>query len=92
MNGDNSQAASIIARILRLQEERDAITGDIREVYAEAKANGHDKTALGAAIARIRKRDAGKLTAVEEAETIRDLYIAAYDQSASHTYAREAGK
>lgn len=33
---------SFIERIERLAEEKDALTGDIREVYSEAKGNGFD--------------------------------------------------
>lgn len=81
----NSQIKSIIDRIIRLQEEVDAIKADIREVYAEAKSNGFDKTALGAAVTRIRKREEGKLTALEQAEQERDLYVDAYDGTADAT-------
>ena len=45
------QIKSIIERILRLKEEQDALASDIRDVYAEAKSNGHNKTALGQAVA-----------------------------------------
>ena len=33
---------SFIERIERLAEEKDALTGDIREVFSEAKGNGFD--------------------------------------------------
>ncbi len=80
-----SQIKNLIDRILRLQEEIDWIEEDIREVYAEAEGNGFDKTDLGAAVARIRKRKEGKLSAVEQAEEERDLYVAAYDGTADAT-------
>jgi uncharacterized protein (UPF0335 family) len=86
----NSQIKSIIDRILRLQEEVDAAKEAIREVYAEAKGNGLDKTVLGAAVLRIRKREAGKLSAVEQAEEERDLYVAAYDGTVDATHTHEA--
>lgn len=51
------QVKSIIERILRLHAESDELAAGIREVYGEAKANGYDKTALGAAVRAIRQRD-----------------------------------
>jgi uncharacterized protein (UPF0335 family) len=37
---------TIADRIMRLTEERDAISEDIRDIYAEAKCNGYDVAAL----------------------------------------------
>lgn len=84
----DNQLKTIIARILRLHAEEDEIKADRREVYAEAKANGYDKTALGAAVATIRKRDKVGEEAIAERDAIVSLYVSAYD-SASHTYAYE---
>jgi len=42
------QLRSIVERIERLEEEKKTIAGDIKEVYAEAKANGFDIKALRA--------------------------------------------
>jgi uncharacterized protein (UPF0335 family) len=66
---------SFVQRIERLKEEQDAIADDVREVYAEAKAMGFDKTALGQVVAIRRKRakDAQKF---EELSAIVDLYTA----------------
>lgn len=47
---------AIIERIERLEEEKAALAGDIREVYAEAKSSGYDTKALRAII-RLRKQD-----------------------------------
>ncbi|HZH10588.1 MAG TPA: GapR family DNA-binding domain-containing protein [Microvirga sp.] len=89
-DGSNVEpVASFMDRILRLKSEEDQIKEDIKSVYAEAKATGFDKTALGDAIARIRKmqKDPEKLS---ERETIRDLYLQAYeDASRTHAHARE---
>ena len=82
-NGDH--ARSIMQRILRLQEEVDALKADIREVYAEAKAHGYDKAAMGDAIRIIRKREKDA-AGFEERSAIVDLYLAAFDQS-SHVHA-----
>lgn len=66
----HSQLHSLVQRIERLEEEKQAIADDIREVYAEAKANGFDTKALRH-IVKLRKRDAGE---VAEFEAIVDAY------------------
>src|SRR5689334_25078769 len=50
------QLKSIIERIERLEEEKKAISDDIRDVYAESKGNGYDVKALRAVV-RLRKQD-----------------------------------
>lgn len=50
------QLKSIIERIEHLEEEKKAISSDIRDVYAEAKGNGYDVAALRTVI-RLRKQD-----------------------------------
>ncbi len=79
------QLKSVIERILRIHEEEDELKADRREVYAEAKANGYDKTALGAAVSIIRKREKDA-AGFEERNAMVDLYLAAFDGS-SHTHA-----
>lgn len=46
------QLKSIVERVEKLAEEKDAITSDIRDVYEEAKGNGYDTKALRVVIAR----------------------------------------
>lgn len=83
------QIKAFVDRILRLKEEAASIKGDIREVYAEAKGNGLDKTVLGKVVGYVEKRAAGAAD-LQEAEALFDLYLSAYDgASASHTHARE---
>ncbi len=53
------QLRAIIERIERLEEEKAALTADIREVYAEAKGNGFDTKALRT-IVRMRKQEDSK--------------------------------
>jgi uncharacterized protein (UPF0335 family) len=53
------QLRTIVARIERLEEEKAALSTDLREVYAEAKGNGFDVKALRSVI-RLRKQDANK--------------------------------
>lgn len=75
--GDNSsrfakdQLKAFVERIERLEEEKKAIADDIRDVYAESKANGFDVKALRKIIA-IRKQDADKR---REHEAIVDTYM-----------------
>lgn len=61
---------SIVERIERLEEERKAIGGDIKDIFAEAKSAGFDVKVLRQLIA-IRKREPAE---VEEQETLLDVY------------------
>lgn len=67
----HDQLRSIIERIERLEEEKAAISGDIKEVYAEAKGNGFDVKILRQVV-RIRKQDK---TERQEQDAILDLYL-----------------
>ena len=49
---------SIVDRIERLEEERKALGGDIRDIYAEAKSAGFDVKVLRQLI-RVRRQEAG---------------------------------
>ena len=69
----HGQLKSIVERIERLEEEKKVIAGDIKEVYAEAKANGFDTKILRKVI-RIRKMDAAERSTEEE---MLDLYLSA---------------
>ena len=70
--GSNSanQLKSFVERVERLSEEKKSIRDDIRDVYAEAKANGFDVKALRD-IVRLRTQDAEKL---REHEAIVETY------------------
>lgn len=67
------QLLSVIERIERLNEEKQGIADDIREVYGEAKANGYDTKVLRAIIT-LRKQDAAER---EEQDALMDLYLTA---------------
>lgn len=58
--GHNSDAAdrlrSFIERVERLEEERSALSADLREVYAEAKGSGFDTKTMRAVV-RLRKME-----------------------------------
>ena len=64
---------SLIERIERLEEERTALSGDIREVYSEAKGFGFD-TKVIRQVVRLRKLDRADR---QEQEAILDLYLSA---------------
>ena len=65
------QLRAIVARIERLEEEKAALSADLREVYAEAKGNGFDVKTLKSVI-RIRKQDENKR---REAEAVLTTYL-----------------
>ncbi len=67
------QLKAIIERIERLEEEKKAISDDIRDVYAESKGNGYDVKALRT-IVRLRKQDPNER---QEQETIIETYMQA---------------
>ncbi|HEX4160487.1 MAG TPA: DUF2312 domain-containing protein [Rhizomicrobium sp.] len=67
------QLKSLVERIERLEEEKAALTADIREVYSEAKGNGFD-TKIVRQVVRLRKLDRADR---QEQEAILDLYLAA---------------
>ncbi|MBV8425763.1 MAG: DUF2312 domain-containing protein [Hyphomicrobiales bacterium] len=64
---------AFVERIERLEEEKTSIAGDVKEVYAEAKAQGFDTKILRKVVA-LRKRDAAER---REEEEILDLYLQA---------------
>ncbi len=64
------QLKSYIERIERLEEEKAALATDIREVYAEAKANGYD-TKIMRKVISLRKVDAAER---EEQDQLLELY------------------
>lgn len=61
---------SIVGRIERLEEERKALGGDLKDIYLEAKSAGFDVKVLRQLI-RIRKQEPAD---VEEQETLLDIY------------------
>lgn len=61
---------SIIERIERMEEERKALAGDIKDIFTEAKSAGFDVKVIRQII-RIRKQDPED---VEEQDTLLDIY------------------
>ena len=66
-----AQLKSVVERIERLEEEKREITEQVKEVYAEAKANGFDVKTLRKVVA-LRKKDAKDR---QEEEAMLDLYL-----------------
>jgi len=64
---------TIIERLERLEEDKQAVMTDMKEVFAEAKGEGYDVKALRKVI-RLRKIDRAKR---EEEDAILDLYMSA---------------
>ena len=69
------QLKSFIDRIERLEEERAALSADIKEVYSEAKGTGFD-TKIMRQVIRLRKLEKADF---QEQEAILDLYLSALD-------------
>lgn len=65
------QLRALVERIERLEDEKTALAGDIREVYAEAKSHGFD-TGILRRVVRLRKQDA---TERQEQEALLDVYM-----------------
>ncbi len=61
---------SIVERIERLEEEKNALAGDIKDIFAEAKSAGFDIKALRTLISLRRKEPAE----VEEQDALVTLY------------------
>jgi uncharacterized protein (UPF0335 family) len=64
---------AFIERVEKLEEEKKALSDDIKDVYAEAKGNGFDVKILRKIIS-MRRQDKDKR---REEEEILDLYLAA---------------
>ena len=73
--GGNAQGRlrSLIERLERLDEDKQAVMADMKEVFAEAKGEGYDVTILRKLLS-LRKKDKAKL---QEQNAILQLYAAA---------------
>jgi len=73
MSEDNVAADQLrlfIERIERLEEEKKGIADDVKDVYAEAKANGYDTKTMRA-IVRLRRMESH---ARQEADALLETY------------------
>ena len=62
---------AFVERVERLEEEKKALADDVRDVYAEAKANGFDVKAMRTVV-RLRKQDVNER---KEQEAILEIYL-----------------
>lgn len=65
---------SIVERIERLEEEKSALAGDIREVKSEAKAAGFDMKALNALLKRRKMNEADRIQLDETLQTYERVF------------------
>ncbi|HTS42606.1 MAG TPA: DUF2312 domain-containing protein [Xanthobacteraceae bacterium] len=72
------QLKAFVERVERLEEEKRALSDDIRDVYAEAKGNGFDVKALRT-IVRLRKME---MSERQEQQAILDTYMHALGMAA----------
>jgi uncharacterized protein (UPF0335 family) len=83
ISNSHGQLRSLVDRVLRLKAEQDAMTEDIKEVYAEAKANGFDKAQMGKVVNHLRKIEkSGGMQKIEEEEALFAIYLNAYHEAA----------
>lgn len=73
LSNSHGHLRSLIERIERLEEDKAAISADIKEVYSEAKATGFDPKIIRMVI-RIRKADPAERA---EQQALLDTYMAA---------------
>jgi len=78
---------SFVQRIEKLEEERQAIGGDVREVYGEVKAAGYDVKTMRKVVAE-RKQDAADRA---EQETLLDVYRRALGMASYRDVAERFG-
>jgi uncharacterized protein (UPF0335 family) len=71
----NSQIASVVERIEKMEDEKAQVALDISEIYKEAKSNGFDTKILKKVIA-LRKKPQHQR---DEEQTILDLYMSAVE-------------
>ena len=76
----SGQLRAYIERIERLEEEKADIAEGIKEVFAEAKANGFDAKVMRQVI-RLRKMEPDER---EELESLLDLYMRTLGMEADH--------
>lgn len=72
-----TQLRSIVERWERLNEDRDVVLADLKELAAESKGNGFDVKIIRKVV-RLRKQDRAKR---QEEEAILDLYLSAIGEA-----------
>ena len=72
------QLKAFVERVERLEEEKKALSDDIRDVYAEAKGNGYDVKALRTVV-QLRKLET---TERQEQQAVLETYMHALGMAA----------
>ena len=72
-NATDPHLSQLVERIERMEEEKQNIMADIREIYAEAKAKGYDPKIMRKVV-NLRKQDPADRA---ETEALLDTYLAA---------------
>lgn len=83
---ESTKLKSYIERIERLEEEKAGLAGDVRDVFAEAKANGFDVKTMRQVL-KLRKMKSNERT---EQEYMLDLYKRALGMETSFDDEEEA--
>lgn len=73
-NAAQEQLKLFISRIQNLEGEKKGIADDIRDVYAEAKANGYDTKAMRATIRELKLSTQVR----QEQKALLNTYLAAF--------------
>lgn len=84
---DAKRIRSIADRVERINEEIGALNADKREIFAEARGEGHDVKALKAAI-KIRQQKANDSAGFQEHQHLVEMYLNALDRSEETGHAR----
>jgi uncharacterized protein (UPF0335 family) len=79
-----SDLRALTDRIMALKDQQDELGSDIRDIYAEAKAAGYDKTALGQAIGTLRRRAKDPKAFDERSDEVA-LYLDEIENGAQHS-------
>ena len=90
----DTRLKSIYSRWLRLEEAKQEISDDLKELFKEAKGDGYDGKAIRAAFRKVAKLEGDKAEEIREQDALVDLYIDALTRDAREavSYAEATGR
>lgn len=90
----DTRLKSIYSRWLRLEEAKQEISDDLKELFKEAKGDGYDGKAIRAAFRKVAKLEGDKAEEIREQDALVDLYIDALTRDAreADSYAEATGR
>lgn len=90
----DARLKSIYSRWLRLEEAKQEISDDLKELFKEAKGDGYDGKAIRAAFRKVAKLEGDKAEEIREQDALVDLYIDALTRDAREaaSYAEATGR